>query len=186
MAQQWCSPWGSTTVTLSIPSRYGADSGRPPPPVERQRRETVTEEAGAPHLPEAGPALRPSFELAARAPPAPEPKRTPAPQLPQRAAQDDESILAEMALRLQTACGVQLSRSSQRSRRPPPSPGSPQRRPRRRHLPPTRCRCARLRRQPPPRPAPDLSVVSSVQAGGHFADTQRTHLGQGWGANSTV
>ena len=103
MAQQWRSPWGSTIVTLSIPSRYGADSGRPPPPVERQRRETVTEEAGAPHLPEAGPALRPSFELAARAPPAPEPKRTPAPRLPQRAAQDDESILAEMALRLQTA-----------------------------------------------------------------------------------
>jgi hypothetical protein len=46
--------------------------------------------------------LRPSFELAARAPPAPEPKHTPAPRLPQRAAQDDESILAEMALRLQT------------------------------------------------------------------------------------
>ena len=65
-----------------------------PPPVER---------AGAPHLPDAGPALRPSFELAARVPPAPEPKRTPAPRLPQRAAQDDESILAEMALRLQTA-----------------------------------------------------------------------------------
>ena len=54
-----------------------------PPPVER---------AGAPHLPDAGPALRPSFELAARVPPAPEPKRTPAPRLPQRAAQDDESI----------------------------------------------------------------------------------------------
>ena len=78
------------------------DAMRSPQPVERQRRETVTEEAGAPHLPDAGPALRPSFELAARAPPAPEPKRTPAPRLPQRAAQDDESILAEMALRLQT------------------------------------------------------------------------------------
>jgi len=66
-----------------------------PPPVERQRRETVTEEAGAPHLPDPGPALQPSFELATRAPP--EPKRAPAPRLPQRAAQDDESILAEMA-----------------------------------------------------------------------------------------
>ena len=74
-----------------------------PPPVERQRRETVTEEAGAPHPPDAGPALRPSFELAARMPPAPEAKHTPAPRLPQRAAQDDESIFAEMALRLQTA-----------------------------------------------------------------------------------
>jgi len=90
---------------------------RPPPRVERQRRETVTEEAGAPHLPDAGPALRPSFELAARVPPAPEPKRTPAPRLPQRAAQDDESILAEMALRLQTALGGRSSRSFQRSRR---------------------------------------------------------------------
>ena len=53
---------------------------RPPPRVERQRRETVTEEAGAPHLPDPGPALQPSFELATRAPP--EPKRAPAPRLP--------------------------------------------------------------------------------------------------------
>jgi hypothetical protein len=76
---------------------------RPPPPLERERLETLIEEAGAPPLPDAGPALRASFELAARAPPAPEPKRVPAPRLQQRAAQDDESILAEMALRLQTA-----------------------------------------------------------------------------------
>jgi hypothetical protein len=74
-----------------------------PPPLERERLETLIEEAGAPPLPDAGPALRPSFELAARAPLAPEPKRVPPQRLQQRAAQDDESILAEMALRLQTA-----------------------------------------------------------------------------------
>ena len=56
------------------------DAMRSPQPVERQRRETVTEEAGAPHLPDPGPALQPSFELATRAPP--EPKRAPAPRLP--------------------------------------------------------------------------------------------------------
>jgi flagellar protein FliO/FliZ len=100
---------------------------RPPPvPVERQRLESLIEDAGAPPLlptppPDAGPAfyplpVRPSFELAAHAPPvpplfepvfqippAPEPKRMPAPRLPQRAAQDEESNLAEMAQRLEAA-----------------------------------------------------------------------------------
>jgi hypothetical protein len=100
---------------------------RPPPvPVERQRLESLIEDAGAPPRlptppPDAGPAfyplpVRPSFELAAHAPPvpplfepvfqippAPEPKRMPAPRLPQRAAQDEESNLTEMAQRLEAA-----------------------------------------------------------------------------------
>jgi len=100
---------------------------RPPPvPAERQRLESLIEDAGVPSLlptppPDAGLALcplpeRPSFELAAHAPPvppafepvfqippAPERKRMPAPRLPERAAQDEESNLAEMAQRLKAA-----------------------------------------------------------------------------------
>jgi flagellar protein FliO/FliZ len=99
---------------------------QPPVPVERQRLESLIEDAGAPPLlptppPDAGPAfyplpVLPSFELAAHAPPVPplfepvfqippvpEPKRMPAPRLPQRAAQDEESNLAEMAQRLEAA-----------------------------------------------------------------------------------
>jgi hypothetical protein len=94
---------------------------RPPPvPVERQRLESLIKDAGAPP-PDAGPAfyplpVPPSFELAPHAPPVPppfelvfqippppEPKRMPAPPLPQRAAQDEESNLAEMAQRLEVA-----------------------------------------------------------------------------------
>jgi flagellar protein FliO/FliZ len=77
----------------------------PPVPVERQRLETLIEEAGAPPLPDAGPASypRPSFEPAFQIPPVPEPERMPAPRLPQRAAQGGESNLAEMAQQLQAA-----------------------------------------------------------------------------------
>jgi flagellar protein FliO/FliZ len=93
---------------------------RPPPmPIERQRLETLMENADAPHmptpLPDAGPTLRPSFELTPHAPPVPppfepvfqipselEPKHVPAPLL-QRGAQDKDSNLAEMALRLEAA-----------------------------------------------------------------------------------
>jgi hypothetical protein len=91
----------------------------PPMPVERQRLESLIEDAGTPPLPtplpDAGAALRPSlltahappvpppFEPVFQNPPAPEPKPMPAPRLPQRAAQDEESNLSEMALRLQTA-----------------------------------------------------------------------------------
>jgi flagellar protein FliO/FliZ len=97
-----------------------------PVPVERQRLESLIEDAGAPPLlptpPEPGPAfypppVPPSFEPAAHAPPtpppfepvfqipaAPEPKRMPAaPMLPPRAAQSEESNLAEMAQRLEAA-----------------------------------------------------------------------------------
>jgi flagellar protein FliO/FliZ len=98
----------------------------PPVPVERQRLESLIEDAGAPPLlptpPEPGPAfypppVPPSFEPVAHAPPAPppfepvfqippapEPKRMPAaPPLPPRAAQNEESNLAEMAQRLEAA-----------------------------------------------------------------------------------
>jgi flagellar protein FliO/FliZ len=100
---------------------------RPPPvPIERPRLESLIEDAGAPPPlptppPDAGPAfyplpVPPSFELAPHAPPVPppfepvfqippppEPKRMPAPPPPQRAAQDEESNLAEMAQRLEAA-----------------------------------------------------------------------------------
>jgi hypothetical protein len=45
----------------------------------------------------------PLFEPVFQIPPAPEPKRMPAPRLPQRAAQDEESNLTEMAQRLEAA-----------------------------------------------------------------------------------
>ena len=73
----------------------------PPVPVERQRLETLIEEADAPPLPAFYP--RPSFEPAFQIPPVPEPERMPAPRLPQRAAQGEESNLAEMAQQLQAA-----------------------------------------------------------------------------------
>jgi flagellar protein FliO/FliZ len=96
---------------------------RPPPaPVERQRLESLATDAGAPPPPPgAGPAFRPlpvraSSELAAHSPPlpplfepvfqippAPEPKPMPAPPLPQRAAKDEESNLADLAQRLEVA-----------------------------------------------------------------------------------
>jgi flagellar protein FliO/FliZ len=90
----------------------------PPVPVERQRLESLIEDAGAAPLlptppPDAGPTfypmpVRPSFALAAHAPPVPLPfepvfQIPPAPRPPQRAAQDEESNLAEMAQRLQAA-----------------------------------------------------------------------------------
>ena len=93
---------------------------RPPPmPIDPQRLETLIEDAGAPPiptpLPDAGPAMRPSFELTPHAPAVPphfepvfqipsepEPKHIPAPLL-QRAAQDKDFNLVEMALRLEAA-----------------------------------------------------------------------------------
>jgi hypothetical protein len=53
----------------------------------------------APHAPPLQPLFEPVFQI----PPAPEPKRMPAPQPPQRTAQDEESNLAEMAQRLKAA-----------------------------------------------------------------------------------
>ena len=104
------------------PVREAAMLRPPPMPIERQRLETLSEEVGAPPLPtplpDARPAFypQPSFELPSHAapvppsfepvfqiPPAPEPNRMPAPRLLQRAAQNEESNLSEMALRLQTA-----------------------------------------------------------------------------------
>jgi flagellar protein FliO/FliZ len=123
-AMTW-EPMGREAMTRDPMSREAMV--RPPPvPVERQRLESLIEDAGAPPLlptpPEPGPAfypppVPPSFEPAAHAqptpppfepvfqiPPAPEPKRIPAaPPLPPRAAQSEESNLAEMAQRLEAA-----------------------------------------------------------------------------------
>jgi hypothetical protein len=75
----------------------------PPMPVERQRLETLIEEAGTPPLPDAGPAFypRPSFEPAFQIPPAP--KRMPAAATDAAGGQYEESNLAEMAQQLQAA-----------------------------------------------------------------------------------
>jgi len=68
-----------------------------PMPIERQGLGTLFElTAPAPPVP---PLFEPVFQI----PPAPEPNRMPAPRLLQRAAQNEESNLSEMALRLQTA-----------------------------------------------------------------------------------
>ena len=117
-----------------------------PPPVERQRLESLIEDAGAPPLlptppPEPGPAfypppVPPSFEPAAHAPPtpppfepvfqfpaAPEPKRMPAaPMLPPRAAQSEESNLAEMAQRLEAALRRPIKPVEPVPSPPPPGP----------------------------------------------------------------
>jgi len=119
---------------------------RPPPvPVERQRLESLIEDAGAPPLlpnpPEPGPAfypppVPPSFEPVAHAPPtpppfepvfqippAPEPKRMPAaPPLPPRPAQSEESNLAEMAQRLEAALRRPIKPVEPVPTPPPPGP----------------------------------------------------------------
>jgi hypothetical protein len=119
---------------------------RPPPaPVERQRLESLIEDAGAPPLlptpPEPGPAfypppVPPSFEPVAHAPPvpppfepvfqippAPEPKRMPAaPPLPPRPAQSEESNLAEMAQRLEAALRRPVKPVEPVVSPPPPGP----------------------------------------------------------------
>jgi flagellar protein FliO/FliZ len=120
---------------------------RPPPmPIERQRLESLIEDAGAPPLlptpPEPGPAfypppVPPSFEPAAhpaahaappfepvfQIPPAPEPKRMPAaPPLPPRPAQSEESNLAEMAQRLEAALRRPIKPVEPVLAPPPPGP----------------------------------------------------------------
>jgi flagellar protein FliO/FliZ len=116
---------------------------RPPPvPIERQRLESLIEDAGAPPLlptpPEPGPAfypppVPPSFEPVAHAatpfepvfqiPPAPEPKRMPAaPPLPPRPAQSEESNLAEMAQRLEAALRRPIKPVEPVPSPPPPGP----------------------------------------------------------------
>ena len=119
---------------------------RPPPvPAERQRLESLFEDAGAPPLlptpPEPGPAfypppVPPSFEPVAHAPPAPppfepvfqippapEPKRMPAaPALPPRAPQNEESNLAEMAQRLEAALRRPIKPVEPVPSPPPPGP----------------------------------------------------------------
>jgi flagellar protein FliO/FliZ len=120
---------------------------RPPPmPIERQRLESLIEDAGAPPLlptpPEPGPAfypppVPPSFEPVAhqaahaappfepvfQIPPAPEPKRMPAaPPLPPRPAQSEESNLAEMAQRLEAALRRPIKPVEPVLAPPPPGP----------------------------------------------------------------
>jgi flagellar protein FliO/FliZ len=120
---------------------------RPSPvPIERQRLESLIEDAGAPPLlptpPEPGPAfypppVPPSFEPVAhqaphaappfepvfQIPPAPEPKRMPAaPALPPRPAQSEESNLAEMAQRLEAALRRPIKPVEPVPSPPPPGP----------------------------------------------------------------
>jgi len=116
-----------------------------PAPVERQRLESLIEDAGAPPLlptpPEPGPAfypppVPPSFEPVAHSPPtpppfepvfqippAPEPKRMPAaPPLQSRPAQSEESNLAEMAQRLESALRRPIKPVEPVPTPPPPGP----------------------------------------------------------------
>jgi flagellar protein FliO/FliZ len=120
---------------------------RPPPaPIERQRLESLIEDAGAPPLlptpPEPGPAFypppvppsfepaphpaahaAPPFEPVFHIPPAPEPKRMPAaPPLPPRPAQSEESNLAEMAQRLEAALRRPIKPVEPVPAPPPPGP----------------------------------------------------------------
>ena len=147
---------------------------RPTPvPVERQRLESLIEDAGAPPLlpnpPESGPAfypppVPPSFEPVADAPPALEPKRMPAaPPLPPRAAQSEESNLAEMAQRLEAALRCPIKPVE-----PAPLPTPPARPVPLREVtpPPAPPAAAREPAAPafPKEPVPDLKVVPASKS----------------------
>jgi flagellar protein FliO/FliZ len=155
---------------------------RPPPaPMERQRLESLIEDAGAPPLtptppPEFEPAFQPPpapppYEPVFQIPPAPEPKRMPAaPPLPPRPAQSEESNLAEMAQRLEAALRRPIKPVEPVPSPPPPGPRftsepapleMPPRPPREFAPPPPPPATAREPVAPafPREPAPELKVV---------------------------
>jgi hypothetical protein len=148
-------------------------------PVERQRLEALVEDVGAPPLMPTPPRepdpvfepppIPPSFEPVFQVPPAPEPKRMSSPP-PSRPAQSEESNLAEMAHRLESALRRPIKPVEPVPAPPPshrftsaPAPlEMPPRQPRESNPPPMPPSLAREPAAPPfPKEPPELKVVPS-------------------------